>query len=248
MVYQPNSDITKYNLAVAREGSMEHQTLVRGVYPRITSDGYLIYVTADGTLLAAAFDEGKMALAGTPVALTQGVGINQFGATSIDVSADGTLAYVTGGVVNGSARGVWVTRDGTVTPVDSTWNYDPGFPEAAVALSPDDKRLAVKINTEAGEDIWVKELDRGPLSRLTFDPAADRRPRRVSDPIHVGPGGAVRFVEPAGGRYGLGRVGSPPLPYHPGGGTDARREDIRGPPGGRRQQHGDEGSGGPSPG
>jgi Tol biopolymer transport system component len=197
VVYQPNSDITKYNLAVARAGSMEHTTLVRGVYPRITSDGHLIYVTADGTLLAVAFDEGKMALAGTPVALTQGVGINQFGATSIDVSADGTLAYVTGGVVNGSARVVWVTRDGTVTPVDSTWNYDPGFPEAAVALSPDNKRLAVKINTEAGEDIWVKELDRGPLSRLTFDPAADRRPRWSPD------GSRILFTSDRGGQDDL---------------------------------------------
>jgi serine/threonine-protein kinase len=46
-----------------------------------------------------------------------------------------------------------------------------------VEISPDGTRAALKIHSEAGEDIWVKELDRGPLSRLTFHEDVDRRPR-----------------------------------------------------------------------
>lgn len=177
VVYNPNADVEKYNVAAQEQGSTEHQTLVRGVMARYTRSGHLVYVTSDGALLAASFDPKSLALTGSPTALTQGVGVNQFGATSLAVSDEGTLAYVTGGVVNGIARVVWVNRDGTFAPVDPNWRFDPGLPEAAVELSPDGKRVAVKVNTDAGEDIWVKELDDGPLSRLTFDPAPDRRPR-----------------------------------------------------------------------
>ncbi len=100
--------------------------------------GHLVYVTADGTLLAAPFDQDAMELTGPPVALTQGVGHRHLGSVDLAVANDGTLAYVTGGATSGLARVVWVTRDGTVTPVDS----GPGLRSRAsrrlrVALSPD---------------------------------------------------------------------------------------------------------------
>jgi Tol biopolymer transport system component len=34
---------------------------------------------------------------------------------------------------------------------------------------------------DAGDDIWIKQLDSGPLSRLTFDEGVDRRPRWSPD-------------------------------------------------------------------
>jgi len=197
VVYNPNSDISKYNLAGLDLAKSTRHTLVRGVIGRYAESGHLVYVTADGTLLAVPFDQRDLKVAGAPVSLIQGLGINQYGSVSFDVSGEGTLAYVTGDVVNGTARAVWVTRDGTVSPVDPDWRFDPGFPEAAVALSPDDKRAAVKVNTEAGEDIWVKELDHGPLSRLTFDPGIDRRPRWSPD------GSRVLFTSDRGGQYDL---------------------------------------------
>ena len=84
---------------------------------------------------------------------------------------------------SGLERAIWVTRNGEVTPVDETWEFAPGRPEVGVELSPDGRKLAVKINTEAGEDIWVKELDTGPLSRLSFDDAVDRGPGRCGPPL-----------------------------------------------------------------
>jgi Tol biopolymer transport system component len=37
------------------------------------------------------------------------------------------------------------------------------------ALSPDDRRLAVYVRENAGFDIWISELDRGIMSKFTFD-------------------------------------------------------------------------------
>jgi serine/threonine-protein kinase len=88
---------------------------------------------------------------------------------------------MTGIVSSGLERAVWVTRNGEVTPVDPNWEFAPGRPEVGLEISPDGTRLAVKMNTDAGEDIWVKELDEGPLSRLSFHPGIDRRPRWSAD-------------------------------------------------------------------
>jgi serine/threonine-protein kinase len=179
--HRPLTDVTQYDILAVDLATRERTTLVRGVYGRYATTGHLVYVTSDGTLLAAPFDQGALELTGPPVALAQGVGIGPFGSVDIDLSADGTLAYVTGGTTSGLARAVWVTRDGTVTPVDPGWEFDPGQPEVALELSSDATRLAVKINTDAGEDIWIKEMDRGPLSRLTFNEGSDRRPRWSRD-------------------------------------------------------------------
>jgi Tol biopolymer transport system component len=86
-----------------------------------------------------------------------------------------------------------------VTPVDPNWEFAPGRPEVGVELSPDGTKLAVKINTEAGEDIWVKEFDEGPLSRLSFDEGIDRRPRWSAD------GRWVMFTSDRAGQYDLYR-------------------------------------------
>ncbi len=195
--HRPITDISKYDLAVADLKTGKETTLVRGVFGRYVAGGDLVYVTADGTLLAAPFDENSLKLTGSPVSLTQGVGIGPYGSVNLSIAGDGTLVYMTGAATSGLARVVWVARDGTVTPVDSTWQFDAGLPEAAVALSPDDTRMAVKINAGAGENIWVKQLPHGPLSRLTFDSAQDRRPRWTRD------GKDIQYISNRSGQWDL---------------------------------------------
>jgi serine/threonine-protein kinase len=67
------------------------------------------------------------------------------------------------------------------------------------ALSPDGRRLAIGLSTNAGDDIWIKQLPRGPLSRLTFDSTPDFRPRWMPD------GRSVMFVGYRAGRGELYR-------------------------------------------
>jgi eukaryotic-like serine/threonine-protein kinase len=62
---------------------------------------------------------------------------------------------------------VWVDRNGRASPIDSGWAFIPAA-NNGFALSPDGTRLAIGIRNGNTDDVWIKQLDRGPLTRLTF--------------------------------------------------------------------------------
>jgi eukaryotic-like serine/threonine-protein kinase len=148
--------------------------LTRGVFARYAPTGHLLVVTADGKLIAIPFDPAKLALTGPPIALLEGVGVRA-GGFSVDLalSPSGTLAYTTGGAI-GARRVVWVTREGGASLVDPSW--DPQGTIDAIALSPDEKTLAVALSRNGKSDIWVKALPTGPFSRITFSDTGSVRP------------------------------------------------------------------------
>ena len=59
------------DIAVLDTRTGEHRVLVRGVGARYAASGHLVYVTADGNLLAAPFDLGRMELSGDAVSLAE---------------------------------------------------------------------------------------------------------------------------------------------------------------------------------
>ncbi len=178
------ADVSEYDVAVADLAAGTHRVLVRAVFGRYAPSGHLLYVTSSGALMGARFDPDAMELTGPPVTLARGVTVGLFGSVDLSMAGDGTLVYRTGGGANGVGRVVWVGRDGSVTPVDPDWSYMP-YPLPALSLSPDGKSLALFMQTEAGEDIWVKTLGGGAPSRLTFDTANDRNPRWAPDGKHI---------------------------------------------------------------
>jgi len=155
--------------------------VLRGVYVRT---GHIIFVRPDGAMLALPFDLKRFETSGAPVPVRDSVGI-VFQRPLFDVSQNGTLV-VRGGAVNTSAglfHLVWVDRNGRESPVDTSFtfrNVNYGS-NAGWALSPDGSRLAIGINTDAGDDIWVKQLPTGPAVRVTFDSTAEYRPRWTPD-------------------------------------------------------------------
>jgi serine/threonine-protein kinase len=155
--------------------------LVPGAARAWYAAGHLVYIRPDGGVFAQPFDLEKLTLKGAAIPVLEGVQVTGVGVPQIALGPDGSLLYLRGAAGAAAAsEAVWVGRDGRATPVDSTWAFDastnPGW-----ALSPDGTRLAIKLSTEAGDHIWVKELDRGPVSRITFDSAGDIRPRWMPD-------------------------------------------------------------------
>jgi len=87
----------------------------------------------------------------------------RFGVAHFALSTTGTLAYVPGGA-GGAARSLlWVDRHGTARPVTEARR-----PYLYPALSPDGTQLAVTIEG-TNQDVWLEDLSRGTLTRLTFD-------------------------------------------------------------------------------
>ena len=123
----------------------------------------LVYATFDGTLMAVSFDETSLETRGRPQALFAGAEIR--GQETELTVGGGILAYAQEGT-NAIEQTIWVRRDGgTQELVDPTW-ADPEL--ESFALSPDGGRLAISIAGRNRTDVWIKQLERGPLNRLTF--------------------------------------------------------------------------------
>ena len=192
------------------KGPAKH--LVRGVYATYAG-GYLLVVTSDGKLIGIPFDPKKLEMTGAPIALLEGIGVRNNGFNiDLTIADNGTVAYTTGGT-QATRRAAWVTREGLVSPVDSTW--DPQGIIGSAALSPDGKAVAVALNREGRRDIWVKRLPAGPFSRLTFTDTSSGRPTWSAD------GRDVYYIADRSGS-GVGPVyarrsdgtGSPRLMFH----------------------------------
>jgi eukaryotic-like serine/threonine-protein kinase len=154
---------------------------------RYLPTGQLLYVRRNGTALVAPFDLDKLTIAGAEVPVLEGVAV-YFGATSLTVSNTGTLMYVQGAPALSDLQVTRVTRDRAVSSIDSSWHgaYN------SLAVSPDGRRVAVGVGLEAGKlDIWVKTLERGPFTRLTFG-GTNRRPAWSPD------GRTVAFIHDTG--------------------------------------------------
>jgi serine/threonine-protein kinase len=151
--------------------------------------GHLVYARDDGGVFAAPFDLDDLALTGPGVPVLDGVQAMQGTAPDLAISRTGTLfmfAATAGGSV-GTFGAVWVDRSGNATAVDPDWRFNLSATFNA-SLSPDGSRVALTMRTGAANDIWIKQLDRGPLSRLTTYAAADDRPVWTPD------GGSIAWI------------------------------------------------------
>ena len=139
---------------------------------RYLPTGHLVY-RVGATLQAVPFDLDALEVAGGATTVVEGVapvvGRTDSAGAHFAVSESGSLVYLAGGIADN--RLVWVSRQGVSEPLSA-----PPAAYAGARISPDEARLA----TEIDGDIWLFDIARGAMSRLTFT-ADNSRPLWTPD-------------------------------------------------------------------
>ena len=132
--------------------------------------GFLLWLR-EQTLLAQPFDAAKLRLEGDPTPLAEEVGLGPPIRAAFWASDAGLLVYRTG-EANAKGKLLWISRDGKrLGEAGKEDRY------ASIRLSPDETRVAVsRFGDDGTSDIWVLELGREVIRRLTFDPKSDGMP------------------------------------------------------------------------
>jgi serine/threonine protein kinase/Tol biopolymer transport system component len=177
----------QYDIAAVDLGSRKVTILFRGVYARYSESGHIVYATADGGLFAIPFETRSFTVRGSAIPLVAGVVRTERGAAHFAISTNGTLLYGIGHR-GGTDQVEWVDRAGRSQVVDTTLKG----PFDDLALSPDGKRLAITQRDASGWNVWTKDLNDGPMGRLTLGG------RDSYSPAWMPGGEAVVFVSEAG--------------------------------------------------
>jgi Tol biopolymer transport system component len=146
-----------------------HVVVQRGTDARYVPTGHLVYALG-GTVLAVAFDVTTLAVTGGAVPLVEDVA--QLNVTAhFAISSEGALVYVPGNAVAGGPPKrtlVWVDRQGREDPIKA-----PPRAYFYPRLSPDGTRVALDLRDQE-QDIWIWDLARETLTRLTLGPTFEQ--------------------------------------------------------------------------
>jgi serine/threonine protein kinase len=145
------------------------------------------------TLLAQTFDPIRLELTGAPVPIAEDVG--SFLVHGLfSASSNGVMAYRKG-IIGGNLRLAWFDRTGKeIGFVGAPSEY------AAVAISPDQRRVAFSRRAPGNEDLWLLDLERSTTTRFTSNPAPDESPAWSPDGSRIAyVSGRDLYQKPSGG-------------------------------------------------
>lgn len=134
--------------------------------------------------MAQPFDAEKVQTTGDAVPVAEQVDYVPGNSQSqFSASANGTLVYTSGTAAGGKKQLTWFDRGGMSAgtvgiPADTIW----------ASLSPDNSTVATDPSDAASgaNDIWLHDLARGTVSRLTFGPASSEYPVWSPDGSRIG--------------------------------------------------------------
>jgi eukaryotic-like serine/threonine-protein kinase len=134
---------------------------LKGIRPLAVVDRTLVYVQAEGAVMAVDLDVPHRRVEGRPVPVLDPVAVVSAlnGNSAIFVSRKGALV-----TAQQAHRGrlMWLGRDGKSHPITrEVRNF------SSPRLSPDGRSIAVLVGDGSKVDIWMYDLDTGTLSRLT---------------------------------------------------------------------------------
>jgi hypothetical protein len=154
------------------------------------TSGYLLYVRADGTLVAAPFDATAGEITGAHVEIAKDVSVSGIGFAQFSVSNNGNVAFVPG-FNNDLIR---VSRAGELRVM---------LPELrryhSPRISPDGRRIAYDDVTAEGRDVWINSVGSRDVSRATFHLDGH-------DPVWSRDGRGLYYLAGRGGRLDVFRT------------------------------------------
>jgi len=150
-----------------------------GTLPRYVASGHLVFAQK-GSVFAVPFDLGSHTVTGSPRPVVDSVMMNDSdGRAAFAVSQTG-VAISVGNVAGLDRRRLaWVTLDGKATPLSLG---ERAFEHPRI--SPDGRMVAVAIR-ETDTDVWVVDLARNTLTRLTTEAGEDESPVWTPDSKRV---------------------------------------------------------------
>ena len=134
---------------------------IPAIRPLAVVDGMVVYLQADGAVMAASLNARKKRIEGRPIPVHDPVPVQSWanGNSGIFISTGGALVASRGG-----ARGKlnWVSRDGRREPaLEQARGFD--YPR----LSPDERRIAILVREGQKSDVWIYDRNLATFSRLT---------------------------------------------------------------------------------
>jgi len=154
----------KIGVVTTADGKTKVFSGLRGARALGLADGFLIYVRADGALMAAPFDLKKLE-AGPPLQILDSIAA-RYWLSPAALSASGALLYQRGGL---ASQLVSVDLHGVARPLlDSARVY------MHPRLSPDGRRVAFESQQGAGNEIWIADLAGQTAQRMTREGFSDR--------------------------------------------------------------------------
>ena len=166
-------------VAQSFETGSRRNLVENGTFARYSPSGHLLYMRGD-TLIAAPFDAEHVRLGPHPVPVIEGVRLDpRSGCGHFAVAVTGTLVYVKGDARGIKRRLAAVDRDGGE---HSLLDEPRAFSDPSI--SPDGRQLAVAIEG-THQDLWLVDIPRRTLSRLTFDPSEEFSPRWTPDGLRL---------------------------------------------------------------
>jgi Tol biopolymer transport system component/predicted Ser/Thr protein kinase len=173
----------------------ERKTLLKGAsMARYVPTGYLIY-SHTGALFAVGFDLDRLEVTGTSFPVVENVSSDvTTGASHFACSSNGVLAYIPGrsNLSDRTLALVDLAGKTSVLPAVSQSYVDP-------RISPDGKRIAVAIQSSKDFDIWVYDIPRNTMSRLTFT-GSNRSPVWSPDGRRIAYSNNTTFPSGSGGK------------------------------------------------
>jgi serine/threonine-protein kinase len=154
---------------VQRLDTGERKPLLRGLGTRYVPTGQLLFVQG-GSLMAVRFDLARLEITGPAVAVAADIAeafrlrVTPNGLSRLFyVSPTGTIAFLSGDRPRQDAL-LWVDRSGKETPVGVS-----GGTYVQPRVSPDGLRIAVVARGDDTDDIWLYDLSRNTLGRVTTE-------------------------------------------------------------------------------